>query len=105
MGSTSLCSGIKSSMNSEQTDSLYTQQVKKKLAAILDLMDEMQCRVLQMRLGLIDGHEMTVDEVAAALGKSPRQVRIWEEEALWIMHHPEFARHKIHRWPRPLSAL
>lgn len=95
MGSTSFCSGIKSSMNPEQTDSLYAQQVKKKLTAILKLMDEMQRQVLQMRLGLIDGHEMTVDEVADALGKSPQQVRIWEDEAQLIMHHPELARNKI----------
>lgn len=95
MGSTSFCSGIKSSMNPEQTDSLYAQQVKKKLTAILELMDEMQRQVLQMRLGLIDGHEMTVDEVADALGKSPQQVRIWEDEAQQIMHHPELARNKI----------
>ena len=92
MGSTSFCSGIKSSMNPEQADSLYTQQVKKKLAAILELMNEMQRQVLQMRWGLIDGHEMTVDEVAAAIGKSPQQVRKWEEEAFLIMHHPELAR-------------
>ena len=94
MGRSSFCSTIKSSMNPEQTDSLYTQQVKKRLTAILDSMDEMQRRVLQMRWGLIDGHEMTVDEVAGALGKSPQQVRIWEEEALDIMHHPELARNE-----------
>lgn len=97
MGSTSLCSGIKSSMNPEQTDSLYAQQIKNKLTSILESMHEMQRRVLQMRLGLIDGHEMTVDEVAAVLGRSPQQVRIWEKEALKIMHHPELARHKIDR--------
>lgn len=97
MGSTSYCSGIKSSMNSEQNESLYAQQVKKKLTAIIDLMDEMQRRVVQMRLGLIGGHEMTVDEVAVALGQSPQQVRTWEQEALHIMHHPELARQKIER--------
>ena len=97
MGSTSFCSGIKSSMNPEQTDSAYAQQIKNKLTAILESMDEMQRRVLQLRLGLIDGHEMTVDQVAAALGKSPQQVRIWEKEALKIMHHPELVRHKIGR--------
>ncbi|MGD8990052.1 MAG: sigma factor-like helix-turn-helix DNA-binding protein [Desulfobacterales bacterium] len=97
MGSTSFCSGIKSSMNPEQTDSLYTQQIKNKMTAILESMDEMQRRVLQMRLGLIDGHAMTVDEVAAALSKSPQQVRIWEREAQKIMHHPELARRKIDR--------
>ena len=91
MGSTSFCSGIKSDMNPEQTDSLYTQQVKKRLTAILESMNEMQRRVLQMRWGLIDGYEMTVAEVAGSLGKSPQQVRIWEEEALNIMHHPELA--------------
>ena len=97
MGSTSFCSGIKSSMNPELTDSLYTQQIKNKLAAILELMDEMQRRVLQMRLGLIDGFEMTVEEVAVALGKSPQQVRLWEEQAMQIMHHPELANNKVDR--------
>lgn len=97
MGSTSYCSGIKSSMNSEQNESLYAQQVKKKLTAIIDLMDEMQRRVVQMRLGLIGGHEMTVDEVAVALGQSPQQVRTWEQEALHIMHHPELAHRQKRR--------
>ncbi len=105
MGITSFCSGIKSSMNPAQTDSLYAQQVKKKLTAILELMDEMQRRVLQMRLGLVDGHEMSVDEVAFTLGKSPQQIRIWEEEALRIMHHPELSCHKIYRKRYPLSVF
>ncbi|MBW2485998.1 MAG: hypothetical protein JRE88_16905 [Deltaproteobacteria bacterium] len=94
MGSTSFCSGIQSSMNPEHAGSLYAHQVKQKLTAILEVMDEMQRRVLQMRLGLIDGNEMTVDEVAVVLGKSPQQVRTWEEEALQIMHHPELARNE-----------
>ena len=91
MGSSSFCDGIKSSMKPDMVDSLYTQQVKKKLIAVLDLMDEMQRQVLQMRLGLIDGREMTVAEVAAELGEDPQKVRRWEEQALHIMHHPESA--------------
>ncbi len=91
MRSTSFCDGIKSSMNPDTIDSLYAQQVKKKLDAILDLMDEMEREVLQMRLGLIDGREMSVEEVAAELGKSPQQIQRWEEKALQIMHHPEIA--------------
>lgn len=91
MRSTSFCDGIKSSMNPDIIDSLYAQQVKKKLDAILDLMDEMEREVLQMRLGLIDGREMSVEEVAAELGKSPQQIQRCEEKALQIMHHPEIA--------------
>ena len=79
-------------MNPELSDSLYAQQVKKKLAAILDSMDEMERQVLQMRWGLIDGCEMTVEEVAKKLGKSPQQIQRWEEQAICIMHHPELAR-------------
>ena len=97
MRSTSFCYSIKPSMNPEATDSLYVKQVKNKLAAILDLMDEMERRVLLMRLGLIDGCEMTVEEVAAKLGKSPQQIQSWEEQALRIMHHPELARSKDDR--------
>ena len=92
MRSTSVCYRIKSSMNPEAPDSLYTRQVKKKLAAILDSMDEMERQVLQMRWGLIDGCEMTVEEVAKKLGKSPQQIQRWEEQAIRIMHHPELAR-------------
>jgi hypothetical protein len=44
-----------------------------------------------MRLGLIDGCEMTVEEVAAELGQCPQQVCRWEEQAYRIMHHPELA--------------
>lgn len=97
MGSTSFCSGIKSSVHAKPADSVYTQQVKKKLAAVLESMDEMQRRVLQMRLGLTDGCEMTVEEVAAALGKSPQQIQRWEEQALRIMHHSELVGNKIDR--------
>ncbi len=100
MRSTSFCYGIKSGMNPDPVESLYTRQVKKKLAAILDLMDEMERQVLQMRLGLIDGCEMTVEEVAAELGKSPQQIRSWEEKALRIMHHPELACSKVDRQGR-----
>ena len=94
MRSSSFCGGIKTSMNPDKIDSLYAQQVKKKLTAILDLMDEMQRQVLQMRLGLIDGCEMTVEEVAAKLGEEPQKVQQWEEQALRIMHHPELARRR-----------
>jgi DNA-directed RNA polymerase sigma subunit (sigma70/sigma32) len=78
-------------MNPEKIDSLYARRVKKKLAAILDLMGEMERKVLQMRLGLIDGCEMTVEEVAAELDQCPQQVCRWEEQAYRIMHHPELA--------------
>ena len=91
MRSTSYCKGIKSSMNEAQTDSLYARQVKKTLAAILDLMEDMERRVLQLRLGLINGREMSIEEVAAELGESPQQIQRWEEKALRIMHHPEVA--------------
>ena len=91
MRSSSFCSEIKTSMNPDKVDSLYAQQVKKKLTAILDLMDEMQRQVLQMRLGLIDGCEMTAEEVAAELGEELQKIQQWEEQALRIMHHPELA--------------
>ncbi|MDJ0985880.1 MAG: sigma factor-like helix-turn-helix DNA-binding protein [Desulfobacterales bacterium] len=94
MRSSSFCGGIKPSMNPDTVDSLYTQQVKKKLTAILDSMDEMQRRVLEMRLGLIDGREMTVEEVAAELGEELLKVQQWEDQALRIMHHPELAWNK-----------
>ncbi len=97
MRSTSFCRDIKPSIHPKHFDSLYAQQVKKKLAAILDLMGEMERQVLQLRLGLIDGVEMTVEEVAAKLGESPQQIQQWEEQALKIMHHPEIARHKDDR--------
>ena len=97
MASSSFCKGIESSMHPEQTDSLYAQQVKKKLSAVLELMDEMEREVLQMRLGLIDGQEMAVDEVAAALGESRQQIRKWEKKALRIMHHPELTSHEGNR--------
>lgn len=35
---------------------------------------EQECKVLQMRFGLADGSEMTVDEVADDLGLTPERV-------------------------------
>jgi DNA-directed RNA polymerase sigma subunit (sigma70/sigma32) len=48
--------------------------MNRKLCEIMGALGEQECKVLQMRFGLADGSEMTVDEVADDLGLTPERV-------------------------------
>jgi len=59
---------------------------KEKLDNLLDMMNNRERQVLDMRFGLIDGKSHTLAEVAAKLGVSRERIRQIEEEALKKLH-------------------
>ena len=59
---------------------------KEKLDSLLDMMNERERQVLDMRFGLIDGKSHTLAEVAKKLGVSRERIRQIEEEALKKLH-------------------
>ncbi|MGD2187317.1 MAG: sigma factor-like helix-turn-helix DNA-binding protein [Desulfobacterales bacterium] len=75
-------------------DSIYLQQVSRKLWRILDSLNEMERKVLEMRFGLVNDGEMTVDEVADQMGLPPERNRQLESKAQRILRHPECS-HKL----------
>jgi RNA polymerase primary sigma factor len=60
--------------NPDPLDVVYRRQMNRKLCEIMGALGEQECKVLQMRFGLADGSEMTVDEVADDLGLTPERV-------------------------------
>jgi RNA polymerase primary sigma factor len=50
--------------------------------AALESLDSRERRVLQLRFGLIDGHQRALDEVARRMGTSRETVRQMERTAL-----------------------
>ena len=67
-----LSTGIKEN-GDDSADSLYLQQVKKKLYMILDSLGDLERKVLEMRFGLKKNREMTVDEVAIEMELTPER--------------------------------
>src|ERR1700752_3290366 len=56
--------------------------LKTQMEAVLEMLQSRQRRVLQLRFGLIDGHQRPLDEVARRLGVSRETVRQLERQAL-----------------------
>ena len=77
--------------NPDPLEIILRGQINKKLCEIMGALGEKECRVLQMRFGLVDGSEMTVDEVAQALGITPAHVSQLETRALRSLRHPDFS--------------
>jgi len=71
-------------------DIVYRQQIREKLREILDSLGKQERRVVEMRFGIKEGREMTVEETAAALGLKPQRVRSLEAKALRKLRHPDF---------------
>jgi RNA polymerase primary sigma factor len=63
-----------------------TQLLKEQVQAILDSLSKRQREVLEMRFGLADGQEHTVEEVGQALGVTREQIRQIEARALRKWH-------------------
>ncbi|MGH7778081.1 MAG: RNA polymerase sigma factor RpoD [Candidatus Dormibacterales bacterium] len=58
------------------------------LEDVLDTLNPRERRVLQLRLGLIDGHQRTLDEVARRFGVSRERIRQMEATALRKLRQP-----------------
>jgi DNA-binding CsgD family transcriptional regulator len=63
-----------------------TQLLKEQVQAILDSLSKREREVLEMRFGLTDGQDHTVEEVAQALGVTREQIRQIEARALRKWH-------------------
>ena len=71
-------------------DIVYRQQIREKLREILDSLSKQERRVVEIRFGLKEGREMTVEETADELGLKPQRVRSLEAKALRKLRHPDF---------------
>ncbi|MGH7904481.1 MAG: RNA polymerase sigma factor RpoD [Candidatus Dormibacteraceae bacterium] len=59
------------------------------LEDVLDTLSPRERRVLQLRFGLIDGHQRTLDEVARRFGVSRERIRQMEAAALRKLRQPD----------------
>ena len=55
---------------------------------ILDTLTPRERRVLQLRFGLIDGHQRTLEEVGKRFGVTRERIRQIEAKALRKLRHP-----------------
>ena len=58
---------------------------------LLDTLSPRERRVLQLRFGLIDGHQRTLDEVGKRIGVTRERIRQVEAKALRKLRHPSRA--------------
>jgi len=73
-------------------DVIARQQLNTELHKILNSLSDLQHKVVEMRFGLINGRDMTVEEVADELGLKPERVRSLEAKALRNLRYPELIR-------------
>ena len=70
-------------------DAVCHQLLKEQLLDVLSVLDEREQRVLQLRFGLEDGRERTLQEVGQEFGVTRERVRQLETKALRKLRHPE----------------
>ena len=73
-------------------DVIARQQLNTELHKILNSLSDLQHKVVEMRFGLKDGRDMTVEEVAEELGLKPERVRSLEAKALRNLRYPRLIR-------------
>lgn len=74
------------------TEDLDAQQLSCALAAVLDSLTPRAAEVLRMRFGLIDGEEMTLEQIGRSTGVTRERVRQIEAKALRDLRHPSRSR-------------
>jgi len=72
------------------------------LKALQDL-DERERTILELRFGLIDGHEHSLDEIGARFGLSRERIRQLQKQALTKLRHPA-ANHELGHFFETLAA-
>jgi len=68
-------------------DAATVSDLKMQVASALETLDARSRRVVQLRFGLMDGHQRTIDEVARRMGVNRESVRRMEREALKNLKH------------------
>ena len=82
---------LKDRSNPEPDIIIHRKQINSKICEIMDCLDEMERKVMMMRFGLLDGSEMTVEEVAEELDITPARVKQLETKALRSLRHPDLS--------------
>jgi len=68
-------------------DAASDSDMRRQLDDVLQTLDPRERRVVQLRFGLVDGHQRSLDEVARRLGVNREQVRKMERTALDKLRH------------------
>jgi RNA polymerase primary sigma factor len=69
-----------------------TAMLQGEVEGILDTLTPRERRVLQLRFGLIDGHQRTLEEVGKRFGVTRERIRQIEAKALRKLRHPSRSR-------------
>jgi len=70
------------------TDAAMVSLLSGEVEDVLDTLSPRERRVLQLRFGLIDGHQRTLEEVGRRFGVTRERIRQIEAKALRKMRHP-----------------
>ncbi|MCY3979594.1 MAG: RNA polymerase sigma factor RpoD [Chloroflexi bacterium] len=73
-------------------DAAGRQLLKEQIRSALGVLSERERQVLEMRFGLIDGHDNTLEEVGQFFGVTRERIRQIEAKALRKMRHPTRSR-------------
>ncbi len=68
-------------------DAATDADMRRQLDDVLQTLDARERRVVQLRFGLLDGHQRSLDEIARRLGVNREQVRKMERTALDKLRH------------------
>lgn len=78
--------------DTDETDEQVSKRMEiKSMLELLNVLDERERKVIEMRFGLVDNIEWTQNEVATALGISRSYVSRLEKRALLKMFHQSYA--------------
>jgi RNA polymerase primary sigma factor len=70
------------------SDAVSLTMLRYDLAGVLETLTPRERRVLQLRFGLIDGHQRTLEEVGKRIGVTRERIRQVEVKALRKLRHP-----------------
>jgi RNA polymerase primary sigma factor len=70
------------------SDAVSITMLHSEVQGVLDTLTPRERRVLQLRFGLIDGHQRTLEEVGKRIGVTRERIRQIETKALRRLRHP-----------------
>ena len=78
--------------DADETEEAVAKRLEiRSMMKLLDVLDERERKVIELRFGLLDGREWTQNEVADELGISRSYVSRLEKRALLKMFHQSYA--------------
>jgi RNA polymerase primary sigma factor len=95
-GETTLGDFIEDKSVANPSDRAGHSLLKEKLSDVLTSLTERERAILEMRFGLADGQERTLDEIGRMYGVTRERIRQIEAKALRKMRHPTRLRHLRH---------